>query len=196
MNGEGMAERFGTSLGYSFNGYGIFQGSGMNIWQAARAETRTREEIELSKSQTLGRAAKAGYLPFRPDAAGLTFNYNLIGISGGAGSITIGYVGNDFGIWTTNGVGIGSPDASWGISFFNAEYRGDGVPTMESFMGTGKSGGLGIGPFSVGYSQGLNSQGAPVWHSYSGGVGIGGRTFTIVSGQYQPYNYTAPIYKW
>ncbi|HRP88669.1 MAG TPA: hypothetical protein PKX92_01385 [Edaphocola sp.] len=98
-------------------------------------------------------------------------------------------------MWTTNGVAVGTPDISLGVSFFNAEYRGVGIPTIESFMGMGISGGLGIGIFSIGYGQGLDNN-RPIWHSYSGGVGIGGRTFTIISGQYQPYNYSSLIKKW
>lgn len=142
------------------------------------------------------RAFELGYMPYNPDAMGVSINYNLVGLNGGAGSLNMGVFpkSGEFGIWTTNGFAMGTPDLSVGISFFNAEYKGLGVADMQSYMGYGRGGSGGVGAFNIGFSQGLdNYDGNLIWNSYSTGLGVGGRTFTIVNGQYQLFNHSRPL---
>lgn len=154
------------------------------------------------------RAASYGYMPFNPEAIGLTLSLNVFGISGISGSVNFGIVGQQAGIWYSTGVGAGSPDVSGGISLFMAEYHGIEGATLSSYMGEGDafSGSLGpIGsiyglPVSLAgsYGRGFDASGVTSWSTYSGGLSIGnpninwssirGKTYVlggIINGSYQ-----------
>jgi RHS repeat-associated protein len=108
-----------------------------------------------------------------PDAAAITLSASLNGLSGIGGSISLGYVGNDFGYYYSWGPQLGSPDISISLGLSATYFTTDTPPVMSSLFGNGRGGGVGIGFLSGGYSQGLDNFGIPNSHSFNMGVTVG-----------------------
>lgn len=150
------------------------------------------------------RSYDLGYMPFRPQAMGLSINFNLIGLGTGyAGSINVGHVGNDFGMWYTGGPAYGTWNASLGFGGFMSEWHGAGKATFDSYMGKGDGYNASIMIvskvpvyFDAGYSRGFNDINKPIWKTVSGGMSIGNPKLPGRIGlTYQPETNTIPIFK-
>lgn len=149
------------------------------------------------------RAYGAGYMPYTPAAMGISFTFNFTGLASGyAGSINIGFVGNDFGIWYTGGPNYGTWNTGFGLSGFMSEWHGTGKPTLSSYMGAGDAYGVSIAlPLEIpltldgGFSRGFNEEGKTVWKTVSGGLSIANPKLPGKIGvSYQPKTYSVPIF--
>ena len=146
------------------------------------------------------RAYNLGYMPFRPQAIGLSIPYNITGLGTGyAGSINIGFVGQEFGIWHTGGATYGTLNASVGFSGFMSEWHGKGKATFESYMGDGDAYGASFKTPSpvnldLGYSNGFNEKSRVVWKTIRLGFSISNPKLPgKISLEYQPKTYTHKI---
>lgn len=169
----------------------------MNLLQAA-ARGVGRDPDGSKRAASFEKAYQEGYLPYQPDVVGISIPYNAVGLSGVGGSVSFGIFpkSGEAGIWTTNGLAIGTPDVSVGFGFFAGEYKGKGIPTMGSYMGYGNSGDVSFLGFNLGYSQGFTDyNGDVIWNTGTIGFGFGAKSLPAISIQHQPFNYTTPLLK-
>ena len=158
------------------------------------------KEMSKNYSALQKRIADGGYRPYNPEAIGISLNYNFTALPGGyAGSLNLGLVGNEFGLWHTGGANIGTWNASVGLGGFMSDYDGPGMPTIESYMGEGKAYGFSVKTPSLvsldlGYSVGLDKDRQPIWRTLSGGLSVGNPKLPGSFGvSYQPQTYSHKI---
>jgi RHS repeat-associated protein len=141
----------------------------------------------------------ADYHPFIPDAIGITIGGTLNGFTGFSGSVSMGFVGDEFGFWYTTGINVGTPEMSTGVSFFMSQYKGnssDGPPTINSYMGHGSSNNVGFFALALSRSEGYRNYGDdnPLWITYSAGATLSSREILPFVGSYNySPNFTQPI---
>jgi len=120
-----------------------------------------------------------------------------------SGSLSAGFVGNKFGVWYTRGVGVGLPELSAGVSLFAANFKGGGIPTLQSFAqgpGDAFNGSIGIAGLALtgSYGRAFDNQGDVLWNSYSLGGGVYSPIHSLpltISGNWQS-TYSGIIWSW